>query len=535
MPPWLAPAPKVAGERATSVLNSAANGVSTASRLVFVQPNRRFFRHLLLLLAAGFILIFWFGNRGLNEPDEGRYAQIALEFLEPQADWWDPRMSDFGHYDKPPLIYWLTALSFQWFGLNEWAARAPSMLGAFLALAGLGWAAFRLRDFETAKWSVLVCATLGQFWLLARFLTPDMLLTGWCTLAIGAWAECRHRNGAWGFWLLSLVFWTLAFWTKATAALVPLFGLVTGVWILDDVAGKKALRLGILLPSMLVLGSPWYLRMLLEHPDLVSFFFRRELVGRVMGHVDGRHGPIYYYLALSLVAWLPWWPVALYWAVRRQPSMQRWMGNWWQTAWAAGWEGWIVIVGLVVFSAISSKLPTYTLPLAPWMSVLLARSLLESRAQLPPKTFRRTLIATGGLFFSGLLAVTLLIPHYESRLGVNSSLRSIAKQLIERGAQLVYLDRYWHGMEFYFGEHVRYVVLHEPRESKDDRGFDDIINDTHFCRPEQWRQTLDNDSRAGIWVVRFQRAADSPFDSLIRSSQVMEKETVGDFLLARIR
>lgn len=81
-------------------------------------------RGLLLLFGVGLILIFWFGNRGLNEPDEGRYAQVALEFLEPQAGWWDPQMSDFGHYDKPPLIYWLTALSFHWFGLNEWAARA---------------------------------------------------------------------------------------------------------------------------------------------------------------------------------------------------------------------------------------------------------------------------------------------------------------------------------------------------------------------------------------------------------------------------
>ena len=254
-----------------------------------------------------------------------------------------------------------------------------------------------------------------------------------------------------------------------------------------------------------------------------------------MGRVEGRHGPSYYYLALSLVAWLPWWPATLYWALRRQRPNRGWMGNWRQPARAAGWEGWIVIVGLVVFSAISSKLPTYTLPLAPWTSVVLARSLLSSSALLLPKTFQRTLIAAGGAFLSGLLAVTLLIPHYESRLGANSSLRPVAKRLTERGAQLVYLDRYWPGLEFYFGEHVRYVVPHEPREDKDDRGFDDALKGTHFCTPEQWRQTLRGDTQTEIWLVRFRRAADSPFDSLIRSSQVTEKETVGDFLIARIR
>ena len=152
----------------------AANGASDAHRSLLVKPEGKRLRPLWLLFGVGLILFFWFGNRGLNEPDERRYAQMPL--------------------------------------------------------------------------------------------------SSWNRRRIGGIRECQHRNGAWGFWFPSLVFWTLAFWTKATPALVPLFGLVTGVWILDDGAGKKALRLGILLPRMLVLGSPWYLRMLLEHPDLVSFW-----------------------------------------------------------------------------------------------------------------------------------------------------------------------------------------------------------------------------------------------------------------------
>ena len=101
-------------------------------------------------------------------------------------------MSDFAHYDKPPMVYWVTAISFKTFGKTEWAARIPSLLGALMALVGVGWAAWRLYGNITAWWAVLFCGTLGQFWVLARMLSPDMLLTGFVTLAIGFWAEQRH-------------------------------------------------------------------------------------------------------------------------------------------------------------------------------------------------------------------------------------------------------------------------------------------------------------------------------------------------------
>ena len=70
-----------------------------------------------------------------------------------------------------------TALGFRAFGFNEWAARLPPLLGAALALAGLGWAAWRLRGERVAWWAVLICGTSVQFWVLGRVLSPDMLLT----------------------------------------------------------------------------------------------------------------------------------------------------------------------------------------------------------------------------------------------------------------------------------------------------------------------------------------------------------------------
>ena len=326
-----------------------------------------------------------------------------------------------------------------------------------LALAGLAWAAWRLRGERVAWWAVLVCGTSVQFWIVARVLSPDMLLTGCCALAIGAWAECRHRSGAWRFWLLSLAFWTLAWWTKATPALIPLAGLTVGTLLTGDRAGRRALRAGWLLPGIIVLGSPWYLSMLGRYPELRGFFFGRELAGRMAGKVDGRHGAILYYLPVSLVAWLPWWPLAA-WAMWRERARlfagpaARAARDWSRRI---GVEGWIVLVGLVIFSLAGSKLPTYSLTLAPWAALGMARLI----ARWPETEPGPRLWPAWGFALVAAIGIVWLPPRYESRLGANASVRPVCAFLRAHHATRVDADHYWAGLEFYSGaQSVRYVI-----------------------------------------------------------------------------
>ncbi len=507
------------------------------------------------LLAAfvGFLLCFALGTRGLNEPDEGRYANIAMAMAHPGGDWWEPRQSGYGHYDKPPLIYWATALSFRAFGLNEWAARLPPLLGAVCALAGLAWAGWRLRGARVAWWAVLICGTSVQFWTMARILTPDMLLTGWCSLAIGAWAESRHRGGALLPWLLSLVFWTLACWTKATPALVPLAGLTTGIWLTGDSAGKRALRLPILLPAILLGGSPWYFSMLHRYPELRAFFFQRELAGRLAGRVDGRHGSKLYYFPISFLGWLPWWPCGA-WVVWRERI--RWFGGTVREQWQAwrqrlGVEGWLVFVGFVIFSLASSKLPSYTVILAPWAALGLARLVVRPAARFP-KPF---LLTAAGFAVVIIVGVCVLPPRIEPRFGVNSSTREVCRFLQAHGARRVDSDRYWAGMEFYLGADVVHsvtrvndpptLVLTEEMKARQirnthrrERASDPGIPPDRFIEPELWptlppgASPLASGSAGGWWLVHFRRQQVSPFAAVIpRDSSVVR---IGDFDLYRM-
>jgi 4-amino-4-deoxy-L-arabinose transferase-like glycosyltransferase len=510
---------------------SKAFGTRPFPSVVSAAHTNRF-RFAYLFLALAVFLSFALGQRGLSEPDEGRYANMALEMLESNSSLWEPESSDFHHYDKPPLIYWTTAASFRCFGKNELAARMPSLFGAMLSLAGLCWAAWRLYGREVAWWSVLICGTLGQFWVLARFLSPDMLLTGWCAMAIAAWAEARHRNTHLGFWFLSLFFWILAWWTKATPALVPLLGLTSAIFLTKDVVGKNALRPGRMFLGILVLGSPWYLLMMTRHPDLARFFFGHELFGRIVGNEHGRHKPFYFFFLTSWFLWFPWLPILALLAFFKRGHFPK--PTWRTIRGRLRWDGWIVLMGLLIFSLNSSKLLTYTLPLAPWMALFSARILVRAKTFLSLPDFRR--IAFGSPVVFAVLAIVTAIawPSFESRLGINSSVREVARYLQTKNARVVFMDKYWPGMEFYFGENVYYADRKMPRELVGDTGFCADIGDSHFCKPEILFQKIQKFPDTGVWLVRYLPHKTSAFARVNAQLSMRERKTVGNFELMRI-
>ncbi len=474
-------------------------------------------RHWVFLI--GFLLLLFFfllGSRGLNEPDEGRYANIAREMLEPEHGWLDPQMSDIGHYDKPPLVYWCTAACFRLFGPNdERTARLPSVFGAILTLIGLGWTAYRLYGSRCAWWSVFFAGTLVHIWIMARTLTPDMLLTGWCALAIGAWAETKHRGGKWNWWLCQLLFWTLAWWTKATPALIPLLGLALYTYLYGDNVSRRALKLPLLLPLILILGSPWFLYMMWKHPELTDFFFHRELAGRITGHADGRHAPLYFYALVSIVAWLPWWPLAFAnWITQKKHERAELSAQ----LLKRGPEALIILVGLVVLTCTSSKLQTYTLILAPWAALLCARVLLFN-----PKFSVRFLYSIAALAALTYGTLAYLAPSYEASWGRNSSLRPVALFLRAQGAQWVHSDHYWPSLEFYWGEQTCFAGFQPPLELASDRprAFE------HF--EETTLRTTGNRN----WFVHFAKQPNTIFQKWIDDAAV-KKFSVGDFIVGKI-
>ena len=86
---------------------------------------------ILWLLAVCWLAFFCnLGKNGLLDETEPLFVEAARQ-MTVTGDWITPYFNGETRFDKPPLIYWLMAIAFQTFGVNEWAARLPS------ALAGL--------------------------------------------------------------------------------------------------------------------------------------------------------------------------------------------------------------------------------------------------------------------------------------------------------------------------------------------------------------------------------------------------------------
>lgn len=338
------------------------------------NPRFRLFWHVAVAL---FIVAAWFGSlelRGLFIPDEGRYAEIPREMLA-TGDWITPRLNDLKYFEKPPLQYWMTALSFRLFGEDEWTARLPSAMLGFFAMLMVGYTGYRIWD---ARTGALAAATLGGSWayfLAAQYLTLDMTLTASLTFALCSFLRAQTENAA-----LGRKTWMLAAWGAAALAVLSkgLIGVVLPAVTLFIyiVLRRETVLLGRLRPIaggvlFLLIASPWFVAVQHRNPEFFDFFFIHEHFQRFAESGHNRPGAWWYYIPILIVGLMPWTPTLLkecaHWYKERLHPASGFSPEWFCVAWAS------VIV--LFFSASHSKLPAYILPALPGIALVCARGI----------------------------------------------------------------------------------------------------------------------------------------------------------------
>jgi len=318
-----------------------------------------------LLLVSGFLFLYHLGIPGLMDPDEGRYAEIAREMLL-LKDWIIPHLNLLPYLEKPPLVYWLTALSLALQGQTAWAARLPAALsalgGVFLAY-GLGRALWGPR---AGSLSALILATCGGYVALGRLLTLDMTLALFLNLGVGLGylAMRRERPRLWLWVYLALALGVL---TKGPVALV-LAVVIWAIWAWSQ--GRPLLRSwfhpkGVAL--LVVVALPWFGLAAIRYPDFLRFFVLEQHLARFATKSIHHQFPFYYYLPILLGFMLPWsW--LLPWALGRK---RPWRDP--DRLFLLIWAG----VVLLFFSLSRGKLAPYILPALLPLALLLGQSLAD--------------------------------------------------------------------------------------------------------------------------------------------------------------
>ena len=331
-----------------------------------------------VILAAA--LLSQLSAYSLLEPDEGRYAEIGREMAKPGGDWIIPRLNGVPHFQKPPMLYWATAISMRVFGSSEFAVRLPSALAAIGTLLLAAGIAVRLFGEPLAgRLTLAILATSPLFLFLARTLTPDMSMCFWITAAIFAFVQSCPKAGDtsprpayWGW--LYFVSMGLGFLTKGPVAfLVPLsagVGHVIGLRIQqkrgDEISLAPRIPWLVGLILALLIGLSWFITVAIRQPGLANYFLHDELIERFSSSHHGRSKPVWFFIPVLLGGFLPWTVFALRWLPKIRQAAPASLGF---------FLGWIA-VPFVVLSLSGSKLPTYVLPLFPGLAVALSGRLL---------------------------------------------------------------------------------------------------------------------------------------------------------------
>lgn len=352
-------------------------------------------------LLFGAILLFWnLGGRGLNDPDEGRYASVALRMLD-TGDWMHPVFMGRPHLTKPPLTYWAMAVSFRLFGANEWAARLPAALAAFGVLLLTASLAYRWYGPPAARNAVLLLATAPLFFGIARLADPNMLLTFWILLAFWAWETFRRTGSRWSQGLFYIAL-GLGFFTKGPVGpVLTLFGVAAFNRWGDPELPKRRIGswLGVLCAAML--GLWWFVALVAENRELLRYWIGHELVARVASPALKRNEPFWFFFVILPAGFLPWLPLLA--SLTRQRQRAPWP---WPVRPLLIW----VAAALTLFTLSRSKLPTYILPLLPLLALLASAALerLSLDSRTPWRGQRFFILALSG---GAVIAWVVLCQH----------------------------------------------------------------------------------------------------------------------------
>jgi 4-amino-4-deoxy-L-arabinose transferase-like glycosyltransferase len=279
------------------------------------------------------------------------------------GDWITPRLWGRPWFEKPALLYWMTAAGFK-VGLGpDWAPRLPVALASMAFLAYF-FVVLRREFGDRAAWySAAILATSAGWLVYSHVAITDLPMSAAfaaAMLAIGL-REPTFRSS-----LAAGVLLGLAVLAKG---LVPLVLFLPVLWFLRH----RIRDLARVFAATALIATPWYVLVTLRNgaPFLQDFFWKHH-VDRFLSSTLLHGRPVWFYAPVLLAGLFPWIPMLILLFTRRLYREHR-------AQFLLAWFAW----GFVFFSASRNKLPGYLLPLLPALAALIGIAAAEARERSP--------------------------------------------------------------------------------------------------------------------------------------------------------
>ncbi len=352
---------------------------------------------LAVLLLLRFILL---GTYPLMDTTEARYADVA-RWMYVTGDYITPRYP-LGEpfWGKPPLSFWFTAFSFKLFGLNELAARLPSLLLSAGTVFFTYLAASRVLKRAPAILSAIILSSCGVFFVLSGCVLTDTSLAFCTTLSMASIVMALTGDGGradrlWGYAFFAGM--GLSLLSKGPVGLIlilfPVFiwalwrGRLGTLWRSLPWVG------GILL--MLLISAPWYIAAEVKTPGFLDYYFIGEHFKRFIepgwsGDLYGNahlspKGIIWLYYLMALLPWVFVLAACLLKILKKGGLVKECLGGIWGP-YLLCWT----LAPIIFFTMAGNVLPTYVMPGLPAFAILSGEAISRAsalRENSPPSRF----------------------------------------------------------------------------------------------------------------------------------------------------
>jgi len=372
----------------------------------------------LIFLAPGFFTL------PPLDRDEARFAQATRQMLE-TGDPVEIRFQDEARNKKPVGIYWMQAASAAVFGGADnapiWAYRVPSALGALLGVWFTWLAGAALVGRRAAAIGAVVFGISILMVAEGHIAKTDAMQCAAITAMMAGLARAfmRHREtpDAEARWSDILLVWGglgIAALIKGPVGLMVGAGAVLVVWLMGGgfrwFSSKTRPAIGV--PLAFLVFSPWAIAITVQTGGQ---FWYDSIWGDMLSKVAGaqeKHGgfPGYYTLLVTMTLF---------------PGSLLLLPSLWRTVqmrkapWAMFLIAWVVPAWLI-FEALPTKLPHYTLPVFPALALAIGAFLNARLNREPDATPRWAFYANlllWTIFALALAAVFTAAPYVYSGTG----------------------------------------------------------------------------------------------------------------------
>lgn len=355
---------------------------------------------LILILLAAIIVLPDLGAGSLVDWDEAIYAQVSREMVQ-SRDWINLHQGYKPYFEKPPLLMWFTAIFYNFFGINEFWARATSAISGILLVWITYLSGKEIYDKRTGFLAGLILIGCYDFILESRQGATNVLLS--LFVFTGIFAYIRLRKGSQKWWYLIWACFALAFMVKLWSALVLPAALLINLLLeqkMSEALRSKHFWWGILLAGVIVL--PWHLLVYLQNgQELVYAYISRNLLERSFTSMDGHIGTSIYYLDVMRRAFSPWYflvPFAIALGIKDVVGQER--------------KSNILVVEVFVILAlytfvVSTKIHHYVLPVYPALAILISHLFMEASSS--SKSQALIWVITSALFATIIIQDKLLL------------------------------------------------------------------------------------------------------------------------------